>query len=439
MTIRRSIAFALTLATSLTVALVPDATAATRGSTTQTPPVIVSGSKKGPVNVSGSNVFGTVASMSLARGAWDVMAKGSLSNPGGAVRTTTCQLAAGHDVDQIQADPFGSGQAASTAGFLLNVVHVFTAAGRVNLKCASPGSTGDVKASLIRIIALKAGKLTTGTFGGTSHTTGTGRPRIISASAAGPVAVSGNNVLGTVESLRLPAGRWFVVAKLYLQNTTTGSTRVLCRLATGSDKGQTEFGLQRSGQVADRNPAGLEVAHVFSSAGAATLQCDSQSASGVQARFIRITAIQAGKLTTQAVGSGAKTTGSGIPQIISVRRDPASNVKGANNFSNVAQAKIPAGKWAFVATGSLSDITFPDATVECKIVAGADHDEAHLILTDTALVGSRDGFELEMTHVFSSPGTAALQCGSSAATSQVQIQFTKLTAIKAGTLTTAAI
>jgi hypothetical protein len=119
-------------------------------------------------------------------------------------------------------------------------------------------------------------------------------------------------------------------------------------------------------------------------------------------------------------------------------RNP-SGVKGANIFSTVARAKVPAGKWAFVATGSLTD-GFPNATtVECKIVAGARHDEAHLILKNAALVGSRDGFELEMTHLFSSPGTAALQCRSSASTGQVLIQFTKLTAIKAGTLTAAAI
>jgi hypothetical protein len=72
--------------------------------------------------------------------------------------------------------------------------------------------------------------------------------------------------------------------------------------------------------------------------------------------------------------------------------------------------------------------------VRCKLVAGSSTDTAHVFLPLST--GAVDGFELATVHTFSSPGTVTVLCGDTALIGQVEIQFVKITAIKAGTLTT---
>src|SRR6266516_1082782 len=72
-------------------------------------PVIVTGAKAGPVNVPGSSTFGTIATLSLGKGAWAVLAKGYLSNGSATEAVATCELDAGPESDQFQANPASGG------------------------------------------------------------------------------------------------------------------------------------------------------------------------------------------------------------------------------------------------------------------------------------------------------------------------------------------
>jgi hypothetical protein len=261
----------------------------------------------------------------------------------------------------------------------------------------------------------------------------------VTAHTTAPVDVPGSNTLGSVASVQLPEGPWFVMADLWAHDTAS-TTRVDCDLSMGSDTDQSVVGLGASGAERDREPMGLSVVHAIAATVTVKLECDSGDAAGdVTANDIRITAIKAGKLSNLRYGGSTTSAGTGIPIISSVRRDGAVGVKGANGgpftFAKVASYSLVAGKWALVATAWLRNFTAPDGTVvQCKLVAGSSRDTAHVTLPLS--IGSVDGFELATVHTFSSSGTVTLLCGDSASTSQVEIQFIKITAIKAGTLST---
>jgi hypothetical protein len=400
-------------------------------------PVVISGAKKGPVDISGSSVFGTIARLKLPKGAWAVVAKGFLSNDGSPA-VATCRLSAGADSNLFEAKPVSGGASGSRASVLLMVVHVFPAAGAALLRCESTGGTGDVKANLIRMTAIKAGALTDRTIGGSTHTSGSGIPRIISAHTTAPVGITQSPTLGTVASVALPKGPWFVMADLWAMNTASFA-RVECDLSLGSDTDQTRIGLNPAGQDRDREPMGLSVVHAVAGAVTARLRCDSGNADGaVEAHDVRILAIKAGKLTNQAFGGSSATAGTGIPRIMSVHRDASDGVKGSGLLAKVASLDLPAGHWSLLATGWLQNFTGPDpTTVQCKLVAGSGVDTVHVILPLST--GSVDGFVLSTVFTSSASKTATLLCGDDQSTDQVEVQFAKITAIQAGTLTIASI
>jgi hypothetical protein len=430
-----------TIALAVGVALMGGAAVATPlAHTTPAKPVVVTGAKAGPVDVPGSSTFGTLATLKLTKGAWAVVAKGFLSNDSASAAVATCQLVAGSDSNRFQAAPVSGGSSGSRASFLLTVGHVFAAAGSALLRCESTAATGDVKANRIRMTAVKAGTLTDKTIGGSTHTSGSGIPVIVTAHTTAPVDVSGSNTLGSVATVQLPKGPWFVMADLWALDTASAA-RVECDLSMGSDTDQSEVGLGASGAERDREPMGLSVVHAVAATATAKLQCDSTGSTGdVTANDVRITAIKAGKLSNLRFGAGTTTAGTGIPVISSVRRDGAAGVKGANGgpfqFAKVASYTLPAGKWALVATAWVQNFSAPNGTeLQCKLEAGSSTDIVHVIYPLSSL-GTVDGFELATVHTFSSGGTVTLLCGDTAATDQLEIQFTKITAIKAGTLST---
>ena len=162
----------------------------------------------------------------------------------------------------------------------------------------------------------------------------------------------------------------------------------------------------------------------------------------IKANDVRILAIKAGQLTDKTYGGATKSAGTGIPVIASVHRNAASGVKGANGgsfaYQKVASLSVPAGKWALVATAWVMNYSAPGGTIlRCKLVAGASKDSVQL--TYPLGVGNRDGFELSTVHAFSSTGVATLLCGQGASSDQLEIQSVKITAVKAGTLTSASL
>jgi hypothetical protein len=118
-------------------------------------PVIKVGFKNGPVSFTGASK--TVASMSLAKGSWDIFAKGWLHG-GAQPVVVTCTLVAGADYDATTVALETGPTSAFAEGFALNVAHKFGSAGSVKLQCTSIGTT--VSVNFIKISAIQAGTLT---------------------------------------------------------------------------------------------------------------------------------------------------------------------------------------------------------------------------------------------------------------------------------------
>ncbi len=121
-------------------------------------PIIKSGWKNGPVNLTTSVTPVTVAKMSLAAGKWAIFAKAYLQDNGAFTVLMNCQLVAGADFDITRPQLEAGGGNAYSQSIALNVVHTFATSGAVRLKCATFGVP--VSVNFIKITAIKAGTLT---------------------------------------------------------------------------------------------------------------------------------------------------------------------------------------------------------------------------------------------------------------------------------------
>ena len=108
---------------------------------------------------------------------------------------------------------------------------------------------------------------------------------------AGPIAQS---QLATVESLNVPAGKYAIFAKAWVQQHVGAPQHVHCGLFAGGD---FDHSRTQSGQF-DASLS-LEVTHTFSDPGAITLECADDGASGdsdAHVQWVKIIAIRANKL-----------------------------------------------------------------------------------------------------------------------------------------------
>lgn len=108
----------------------------------------------------------------------------------------------------------------------------------------------------------------------------------------GPVPLPAS--MGTLTSLSLPQpGKYVIWGKLYVASS---GASVVCQLVAGGD-------YDESAVLGSTQPLtlSLNVVHDFSSAGSASLRCQTVGGAGGAASFIKITAIRVGNLTN--VGS----------------------------------------------------------------------------------------------------------------------------------------
>ena len=408
------------------------------------PPVVVAGHRTGPVDIHGGNTFGTIGTLHLPAGAWSVVAKALVVNTTGeslVVRLTTCRLKTGSDTDRVQLDPLGAGIDSSEQVVVLNVVHRFASAGLALLQCAADATTGDLQASFIRMSAVRAGRVSVETLGDGVSTTGSGIPRVISGHLAGPVTVANSSGVVTVGQLPVQPGPWFVSAKAFVQGAPpSGGGPFTCDLVAEGDFDRVQASADTAGHVADRTPIALTLVHVFASSGVVELKCQSFS-STLQVRSIVITAIRAGQLTNAPLGGSGTTTGTGIPRIISGYDDGPIPVQGGTTPHSIGSMHVPTGAWLVVAK------FYPDNTTStgplhllCRLAAGADRDQVDLVVSPNGTIDHVQPAAFMLTHRFGgSGGTISVNCAWPGSTGDVQARFLKITAVKAGTLTTQAL
>lgn len=169
------------------------------------------------------------------------------------------------------------------------------AGGFVRFECSSQGSGHGF--TWLKITAIKLGKLTLRDLeAGTATSSGSGAPRLIhgTSNSTGSISLPSTSYK-TIAQLSLPAGKWLLNAKLWI-NAQGGSNqvRVDCRLA-GSNTDESRFMLSN---VWTDGPLWLQTIHSSSSTGNVRVRCKRVGSGWTfEAGLIRISAMRVGTLT----------------------------------------------------------------------------------------------------------------------------------------------
>jgi hypothetical protein len=363
-----------------------------------------------------------VTGLNVSAGTWWITATATLAQENGANSVgyrTSCTISGGADGDTTQWAMTAAGDGRSVASLFLTFVHTASSAWSASLNCINDGPE-PVTISNIRISALK-GSLAS-----------SGNPRLARVSRDTSVDRSGNGQFQTLASLNLPAGRWWIVGKTNLVNTTAGSTNTPnCQIAFGTaDIDQTKVGLYYPPQQGTEDEAAVQLGHVFASSGSAKLQCKANS--DFSTDHVRIVAIKAGKLIRREFGGSSSSSGAGTPTVVAgqyekTRASAWLSIPNSASYATLGSLALPAGKWYISAKLQLQDGGHD--LVDCRLItAGADMDEAASRGGPTGFVGTY----LQVGHVYGSAGTARLQCRAGAA--GVKTSYIRITAVSVGTL-----
>ena len=103
-----------------------------------------------------------------------------------------------------------------------------------------------------------------------------------------------------------------------------------------------------------------------------------------------------------------------------------------STLKTVASMSLGAGSWAIFAKAFLHGGASP-SVVTCQLTAGADFDPADAALETGPGAAFEQTIALNVAHKFATAGSVTLACKSPSTT--VSVNYIKITAIKAGTLT----
>ena len=263
-------------------------------------------------------------------------------------------------------------------------------------------------------------------------------PHVIVLEKDGPVPIPVGQ-MGLIASMELPRGRWAVLAKVNpAMNDFSDTGIVRCRLEAGGDADQSEHTIFDLSVTQSRLVLGLQIAHVVSrpEGGTARLRCSSTIES-VEARFVRITAIKAGRLTRIDLASHTQTTrGAGIPEIVFAWRDEPVPVP-AGEFGRMARIHLAQGSWAVFAKLDAAQSAGHSSHLTCRLLAGGDADKFEMGIGFFPPPPDRPIALLNVAHTFrdTNGGAVELRCRRSG--QPVLASFVRLTAIRAGELTEA--
>ena len=405
--------------------------------TSGSPPRIVVWKNDGPLPLPvGEEV--PVGSMHLPQGSWAVFAKLGVivtqsTGNNGKIR---CRLVAGADADRSAHTLYDPSATDSRLVLGLEIAHRFSAPGGGTARLTCRATVEDVEASFVRLAAIRAGRLTTIALGsGTSTTTGQGSPIVVAARRRGAVPVP-SGAFGSMATIHLSHGGWAIFAKLDVDRSSGTSPSVLnCRLAAGGDFDQVELGVGSAPPPPDRPIPLMGMVHTFDDqqGGPVELRCR-RSGAPLEASFIRLTAIKAGRLTNDPIGpAAATTTGSGVPRIVSGYLNGPEPVPASDQFSRIARLHVTGGSWLVLAKAYVGrDRGTGEDFVDCRLFAGGDRDEVNLYLND------RQDVAFHLHHAFPPEGgVVTMACRSLHGNGGNDVRFVRITAVRAGTLTVA--
>jgi hypothetical protein len=119
------------------------------------------------------------------------------------------------------------------------------------------------------------------------------------------------------------------------------------------------------------------------------------------------------------------------PVIISGFKDGPVSISNASQ-NVLARLRLPQGSWAIFGKAWVDDVGIA-VDMDCRLVAGGDFDQARAALSQGVGAPSDETIAMNVVHRFGSPGMVKFECKSFGAA--VDVNFIKITAIKAGQLT----
>ena len=383
-----------------------------------TGPTVIAVHRNGAVDISGNNVFGSVARMSVPAGNWLITATGTIQGVT-SVNQVECQLAAGTEFYKARTQPSGQGVASSQPIVLL-LAHHFAKTGLVILKCYSGGNLGDVLIRDVHVTAVKVGQLTND-----AGTVGTGSPMGLYSQNTKMRGWT-NNGFQDIQDLRLPVGTWLVQAVVWGGSGSEGD-RIDCNLDSSSATGDQSFGEFES--LGGLRGMSVEGVLTVSRPDGAALHCkDAQGLWFVDGSAIQ--AIQVGTLKYGQIGGSQTTTGSGSPTVVGGFGGPG-GITDSSSLASIGSISLGAGSW-FV-TSKISVQAGAPATVRCQLQVTGLTDQGRVIL-DTGN-NLYNWLEMSLTRKLSSTSTARDVCNQSGGTLGAGYFDLKIFALKAGTLT----
>lgn len=239
-----------------------------------------------------------LAAIDVPAGSWTFLATGYVVG-GTGVGHVDCALTAG-DEDHVSVPIDPAGTIADRRPFSLQMVHVFPAGGSAWLRCFDGLASSPTIAGL-RIVAIRARTLDNASLA-VAHTYpglgGATRPVVDAGYLDGPVVLTPDGAPQIVAKMKLPPGRWLVLAKLTVDETTNeGWPAVTCRLDTGDGTDRTGLRLAAYGTVDHVQPAMLAWHGRLVTGAQVNLVC-TNDAPAVEASWIKLTAYLAGTMST---------------------------------------------------------------------------------------------------------------------------------------------
>jgi hypothetical protein len=406
-------------------------------------PDMRSGHHDAAIPVPGGTVD-TMVALPLPAGRWFVTAKAVVEGTASVYGHygVTCWLITGIDFDQVSAAPLQAGVEGSSVPIWLTVVHRFESKGKAKLRCAAE-TPSTVVIRLIEITALRAGKLTNGLIDGVDWSTGSGAPRVVSRFRDETIIYPPGGDLRVLAEIRIPAGRWWIQAKAILAGgpgpSATLADCAMLGFSTGPvvDNDSSTIGLSPIGSGGDQSSLGLQIVGSFDGGSNSKVSMACIGGNGFQVSWLKITAVDLGKLTSKAFSSGSNVTvGSGTPRVIFgfTALGPPINLPASSSYSTVTSMSVPAGRWSVSANLWLEGSGASSASlVQCKLVLGSDEGRSAVVLHGTN-AGRVQAMYLQVNQRVEDSTEVRLRCKRTNAAVVVALREIRFVALKAGSL-----
>ncbi|MFN8623297.1 MAG: hypothetical protein U0869_21380 [Chloroflexota bacterium] len=237
-----------------------------------------------------------VSSFSVPAGSWVFTAKATVNSSVGLGGTTECRLYAGGNFDVMKVGLMGKDLPGDHAAIALETVNTYSSPGTVQLKCVTDSAGTDLTDG--RIVGYRVASLTNQAASNPFFGAKTAQPVANATFWDGPVTAK--TAFTRIAQESLPAGKWAVIAKVYLEHDATGAALATCQLGTSSSNDTTKVVLPPGSAFTDGQPVELIWYGTLASRISVRLRCQSADGKG-EVFWAKMVAYQATALRTYAL------------------------------------------------------------------------------------------------------------------------------------------